>query len=208
MNHKTGAAPLCHRPSHEIQRRSIVVKKWNIRYLAGLIVLLLVGTCAGCTQEGTASKTVRTFEICYASFTLEELCERSPVIVRGTIEKIGKSTDVQDTVHTSFTINVTDLIKGGSKYATKATSWFEGGETKTQIASPVSGTFPQVGEEHIFFISTDGSYYPFYQIRDNTVGLPEFSESKLLNSSAAQQTVPADALVAEIKDIVAAQAAK
>ena len=208
MNHETGAALLCHRPSHEIQRRSTVVKKWNIRYLAGLLALLLISVCAGCAQEGTASKTVRHFEACYASFTLEELCERSPVIVRGTISKIGKSIDVQDTVHTSFTIDVTDLIKGGSKYASKATSWFEGGETKRQIVTPLSGTFPQVGEEYLFFISSDGSYYPFYQIRDNTVGLPEFSESKLLNASAAQQTVSADALVAEIKDIVAVQAAK
>ena len=172
-------------------------------------ILFLIFTCtffSSCTQGNTASKTVRRFEACYASFTLEELCERSPIIVRGTISEIGKSTDVQDTVHTSFTISVTDLIKGDSKYAHKATSWFEGGETKTQISAPLSGELPCVGEEHIFFISKDGSYYPFYRIQNSSIGLFEFSESKLLNSSASQQTVPADALVAEIKDIVAAQA--
>ena len=71
----------------------------------------------------------------------------------------------------------------------------------------MSGAFPQVGEEHLFFIFSDGSYYPFYQIHDNAVEIDSFSASKLLRSDAAQ-TVSADALVAEIKDIVAAQAAK
>lgn len=213
MNHKTGAAPLCHRPSHKVQRGSAIMKTRKIRCLAGLIALLLVGACAGCAQQGTASKETHRFTACPAALTIEQLCAQSPTIVRGKIAKYNKSVDLKGMndslagVRTYFTIDVSDFIKGNEKNRLTAESWFLGGETKKQICMPISGTLPQVGDEMIFFIQEDSSYYPAFLIRDGEIVLESFLESKLFTETVKpQQTVSADALVAEIKDIVAAQA--
>ena len=183
------------------------MKTRKIRFCSALFALLLVvGLFAGCAQQGTTSKINRTFEASMAANTLEELCAQSVIIARGTIASIGKSTDYSDSVHTAFTINVTDELKR-TKSGTKTEAWFLGGETSTQICTPISGSLPKAGDEYIFFIFEDGSFSPFGKVTDGNVVLESFMNSKLFtDKSAAQQTVSADALVAEIKDIVAAQA--
>ena len=187
--------------------------KTHFRYLSLILVLcMMVCFCTSCAQGDATSKITKTFEGCLASFTMDELCKDSSVIVRGTIAKYNKSVDVENTVRTYFTIDVKDLIKGDAKYAEKAESWFLGGETKKMIYMPISGELPQIGEEHIFFIfSADGSYYSF-QPKDNQILLDDFCESKLYKKELVsgtgdnRQWVSADALVAEIKEIAAAQA--
>ena len=187
------------------------MKTRKIRCLAGLIALLLVGACAGCAQQGTASKETHRFTACPAALTIEQLCAQSPTIVRGKIAKYNKSVDIKGMndslagVRTYFTIEVSDSMKGKAK--SKAEASCLGGETKRQICLPLSGTLPQVGDEMIFFIQEDSSYYPAFLIRDGEIVLESFLESKLFTETVKpQQTVSADALVTEIKDIVAAQA--
>lgn len=189
------------------------MKKWNIRYLVGLLALLLISVCAGCAQQGTASKITGKFDTSLEPRTIEQLCTQSPTIVRGKIAKYNKSVDLKGMndslagVRTYFTIEVSDFIKGNEKNRSTAESSFLGGETKKQICMPISGTLPQVGDEMIFFIQEDSSYYPAFLIRDGEIVLESFLESKLFTETVKpQQTVSADALVAEIKDIVAAQA--
>ena len=187
--------------------------KQIVRCLSLVLVLLIVCLCTSCAQEGTASKITRKFEGCLVPYTLEELCKNKEIIVRGTIAKYNKCVDVENSVRTYITVNVTELIKGDAKYASSVETWFMGGETKKQICMPISGTLPQIGEEHIFFISSaNGKYYPLFQIKDNQILLDDFFESKLYKKELVsgtgdnRQWVSADALVAEIKEIVAAQA--
>ena len=169
-------------------------------------LLMMLALLSACAQQGTTSKINRTFEASYAAVTLEDLCAQSTTIVRGTIASIGKSTDHSDSVHTAFTIQVKDNIKSAKSKDT-ADAWFLGGETATQICTPISGTLPKVGDEYVFFIYDDGSFSPYGKITDGNVILEQFLNSKLFtDKSKSQQTVSADALVAEIKDIVAAQA--
>ena len=188
------------------------MKTHNIRFCSALLALLLViGLFAGCAQQGTASKETHRFTACPAALTIEQLCTQSPTIVRGKIAKYNKSVDLKGMndslagVRTYFTIEVSDSMKGKAKSKTEAS--FLGGETKKQICLPLSGTLPQVGDEMIFFIQEDSSYYPAFLIRDGEIVIESFLESKLFTETVKpQQTVSADALVAEIKDIVAAQA--
>ena len=165
--------------------------KQIVRCLSLVLVLLIVCLCTSCAQQGTASKETHRFTACPAALTIEQLCAQSPTIVRGKIAKYNKSVD----------------IKGNEKNRSTAESSFLGGETKKQICMPISGTLPQVGDEMIFFIQEDSSYYPAFLIRDGEIVIESFLESKLFTETVKpQQTVSADALVAEIKDIVAAQA--
>ena len=190
------------------------MKTHNIRFCSALLALLLViGLFAGCAQQGTASKETHRFTACPEALTIEQLCAQSVTIVRGKIAKYNKSVDIKGMndslagVRTYFTIEVSDLIKGKAKNKSTAEASFLGGETKKQICLPLSGTLPQVGDEEIFFIQEDSSYYPAFPIRDGEIVLESFLESKLFTETVKpQQTVSADALVAEIKDIVAAQA--
>ena len=187
--------------------------KQIVRCLSLVLVLLIVCLCPSCAQEGSASKITGKFDTSLEPRTIEQLCTQSPTIVRGKIAKYNKSVDLKGMndslagVRTYFTIDVSDFIKGNEKNRLTAESWFLGGETKKQICMPISGTLPQVGDEMIFFIQEDSSYYPAFLIRDGEIVLESFLESKLFTETVKpQQTVSADALVAEIKDIVAAQA--
>ena len=190
------------------------MKTRKIRFCSALLALLFViGLFAGCAQQGTASKITGKFDTSLEPRTIEQLCTQSPTIVRGKIAKYNKSVDLKGMndslagVRTYFTIDVSDFIKGNEKNRSTAESSFLGGETKKQICMPISGTLPQVGDEMIFFIQEDSSYYPAFLIRDGEIVLESFLESKLFTETVKpQQTVSADALVAEIKDIVAAQA--
>ena len=187
--------------------------KQIVRCLSLVLVLLIVCLCTSCAQQGTASKITGKFDTSLEPRTIEQLCTQSPTIVRGKIAKYNKSVDLKGMndslagVRTYFTIEVSDFIKGNEKNRSTAESWFLGGETKKQICMPISGTLPQVGDEMIFFIQEDSSYYPAFLIRDGEIVIESFLESKLFTETVKpQQTVSADALVAEIKDIVAAQA--
>ena len=187
--------------------------KQIVRCLSLVLVLLIVCLCTSCAQEGTASKITGKFDTSLEPLTIEQLCTQSPTIVRGKIAKYNKSVDLKGMndslagVRTYFTIDVSDFIKGNEKNRSTAESSFLGGETKKQICMPISGTLPQVGDEMIFFIQEDSSYYPAFLIRDGEIVIESFLESKLFTETVKpQQTVSADALVAEIKDIVAAQA--
>lgn len=187
--------------------------KQIVRCLSLVLVLLIVCLCTSCAQEGTSSKITGKFDTSLEPRTIEQLCTQSPTIVRGKIAKYNKSVDLKGMndslagVRTYFTIEVSDFIKGNEKNRSTAESWFLGGETKKQICMPISGTLPQVGDEMIFFIQEDSSYYPAFLIRDGEIVIESFLESKLFTETVKpQQTVSADALVAEIKDIVAAQA--
>ena len=181
--------------------------------LSVILALCIVCLCTSCAQEGTASKITGKFDTSLEPLTIEQLCTQSPTIVRGKIAKYNKSVDLKGMndslagVRTYFTIDVSDFIKGNEKNRSTAESSFLGGETKKQICMPISGTLPQVGDEMIFFIQEDSSYYPAFLIRDGEIVLESFLEYKLFTETVKpQQTVSADALVAEIKDIVAAQA--
>ena len=187
------------------------MKKNSHLVLLAFVLSLLILTACSCGS--TSSKITRKFEGCLVPYTLEELCKNKEIIVRGTIAKYNKCVDVENSVRTYITVNVTELIKGDAKYASSVETWFMGGETKKQICMPISGTLPQIGEEHIFFISSaNGKYYPLFQIKDNQILLDDFFESKLYKKELVsgtgdnRQWVSADALVAEIKEIVAAQA--
>lgn len=187
--------------------------KQIVRCLSLVLVLLIVCLCTSCAQQDTASKITGKFDTSLEPRTIEQLCAQSPTIVRGKIAKYNKSVDIKGMndslagVRTYFTIDVSDFIKGNEKNRSTAESSFLGGETKKQICMPISGTLPQVGDEMIFFIQEDSSYYPAFLIRDGEIVLESFLESKLFTETVKpQQTVSADALVAEIKDIVAAQA--
>ncbi len=190
------------------------MKTRKIRFCSALLALLFViGLFAGCAQQGTASKITGKFDTSLEPRTIEQLCTQSPTIVRGKIAKYNKSVDLKGMndslagVRTYFTIEVSDFIKGNEKNRSTAESSFLGGETKKQICMPISGTLPQVGDEMIFFIQEDSSYYPAFLIRDGEIVIESFLESKLFTETVKpQQTVSADALVAEIKEIVAAQA--
>lgn len=175
-------------------------------------LLMMLGLFSACAQTGTTSKTTTYFEGCLGATTLDDLCKGSVAIVRGTIAKYNRCVDVENTVRTYFTIDVNELIKGDPKYSKNIESWFMGGETKKKRYMPLNEELPQIGEEHIFFIYPAGDYYPLFQIMDNKINLEGFFESALYKkepnsgNGATSQTVSADALIAEIKDIVAAQA--
>ena len=198
------------------ERRCIILTQKTVfsNIFALLPALVLsVGLLPACAKEETSSKTVHYFDGCAASISLKELCETRPIIVRGTIAKMNRSVDVQNSVRTCFTIEVKEPLKGDQKDAT-VESYLLGGETATQIYKPISGDSPQVGEAHIFLIHHSGSFYPVYQIAYGKILLNDFSESRLYNKSPISGTedncqfISDDDVVAEIKDILTEPSAK
>ena len=170
--------------------------KQFVRCLSLVLVLLIVCLCTSCAQENASSKETHRFTACPEALTIEQLCAQSVTIVRGKIAKYNKSIDLKGMndslagVRTYFTIEVSDLIKGKAKNKSTAEASFLGGETKKQICLPLSGTLPQVGDEEIFFIQEDSSYYPAFLIRDGEIVIESFLESKLFTETVKpQQTV-------------------
>lgn len=93
-------------------------------------LVLSVGLLPACAKEEASSKTVHYFDGCAASISLKELCETRPIIVRGTIAKMNRSVDVQNSVRTCFTIEVKEPLKGDQKDTSTVESWLLGRENR------------------------------------------------------------------------------
>jgi len=138
---------------------------------------------SACAAKPASSKISRTFSACYAAKTVEELCKECVTVVHGKVSKIGPSSDVGDTVHTAVEVAVQEQFKGNSQTAKTCSYWEEGGETDTQVATPMNGALITVGQEAFFFIFKDGSRYPGYYVKDGKVTLEQFMKPDLFTSS-------------------------
>ena len=154
------------------------------RTLALVVAIgVLTGILDACAAKPASSKITRSFDIAYGAKTVEDLCSECVTVVHGKVSKIGASTDVGDTVHTAVEVAVQEQFKGSDQTATTCLYWEEGGETDTQIATPMSGALITAGQEAFFFIFEDGSRYPGFYVKDGKVTLEKFMEPDLFTSS-------------------------
>ena len=144
---------------------------------------VVTGILEACAAKPASSKITRTFSASYEAKTVEELCSECETVVHGKVSKIGVSSDVGNTVHTTVEVAVQEQFKGNSQTAKTCSYWEVGGETDTQIVKPMEGTLITEGQEAFFFINKDGSRYPGFYVKDGKVTLEKFMEPDLFASS-------------------------
>lgn len=157
----------------------MIINRKNIKLFT--IIFILIASLSGCgdsvpeeripaekVKGQNIEKSVITSDACWVSYTFEEAIDSAKIIFR------GKVTEKGDTIvkrygskeyptyfyYTEVKAEVIEGIKGVKAKQKEITFLEHGGETEDKIYVMTGAQKPEIGEEYIFFISTENSLMP------------------------------------------------